>query len=538
MDANPTSSLTTPPTGVTRPPWPDNIKRKFLFNAAWISVLWADVFWTLHTEWEINEQYSFGYLMPFLGLYLLYLRWEDRPDVQPLMPARRLLLPAAALLLLFIFPFRILFYANPDWRLLMWAHTLAVWGFTLLTLAAFGGKEWLRHFGLAFTFFLLAVPWPSMIEIPLIQGLMRMVAQVSVEVINIMGIHAVQMGNLIQLPKGLVGVEEACSGVRSFQSALMAGYFFGEWFRFKVSFRVLLIAVGMGLSVFLNLLRTVTLTLVTHFEGGEAMQRWHDPVGYFVYFGSFGVIFLAAVLMMKFARQHRKVMMPKGKFLRGEPKGLMKQPGIIALASVWVFTVAGAELFYRVGSQGSDFQVRVQPTIERIDATVRTPEIPPQTRALLRYSDGLMATWRRAGAAWTMYFFDWEAGDVSSFAGVHRPEICLQAAGLVLEARHEPLVVNQGPFDLILETYTFRSGERRYHVFFSVWEREEGRHVPVNLSPEDRLTNVVERSRSSARQSLQLVLMGMPSMDSARAAAQSFLSYGVDIQVDSPSTTS
>lgn len=534
MESHPSPPSTKSDSSISRPAWPGPDRSRFSWNLAFLGILWADVFWTLQTEWEINEQYSFGYLMPFLGLYLLYLRWEDRPAVAPANRMARLELPAAILLLLLLLPLRVLFMANPDWRLLMWAHTGIVWGYTLYKLAGFGGRSWLLHFAPAFTFFLLAVPWPSVIEVPLVQGLMRLVAQVSVEVINILGIHAVQQGNLIQLPRGLVGVEEACSGVRSFQSALMAGYFFSEWFRFKWPFRLALIGVGLALSILLNLLRTLTLTLVTHFEGGESMQRWHDPVGYFVYFGSFGLIFLAAFLLMGVARQHRHHLMPKGKFLRGDPSGLLGKTALAVLVALWGGTVAGAELFYRAGQSEPAFFVDVRPTLDQVDAPVRKPEIPPQTRALLRYSEGLMATWRDRNASWTLYFFDWEAGDVSSFAGVHRPEICLQAAGLVLDSRHEPLVINRGPFDLVMETYTFRSGERQYHVFFGVWERKDGRNVPVNQSPEDRLANVLNRSRSEARQSLQVVIMGMPDMGLARAAASRFLDYGLQVDLETP----
>src|SRR5213595_3278749 len=49
--------------------------------AAAIAALWFILFWQLSGEWSINEQYSYGWFVPFFALYLFWLRWEDRPEV-------------------------------------------------------------------------------------------------------------------------------------------------------------------------------------------------------------------------------------------------------------------------------------------------------------------------------------------------------------------------------------------------------------------------------------------------------------------------
>ena len=45
-----------------------------------IGALWFILFWQLSNEWSINEQYSYGWLVPFFALFFFWLRWEDRPD--------------------------------------------------------------------------------------------------------------------------------------------------------------------------------------------------------------------------------------------------------------------------------------------------------------------------------------------------------------------------------------------------------------------------------------------------------------------------
>jgi len=42
-------------------------------------VLWADLVRMLSYEWEANEQYAYGWFVPFFALYFFWLRWQDRP---------------------------------------------------------------------------------------------------------------------------------------------------------------------------------------------------------------------------------------------------------------------------------------------------------------------------------------------------------------------------------------------------------------------------------------------------------------------------
>ena len=51
----------------------------------------------------------------------------------------------------------------------------------------------------------------------------RGVAAIAAETMTLFGVPAQLEGNLIRVSSGLVGVNEACSGVRSLQTSLMIG---------------------------------------------------------------------------------------------------------------------------------------------------------------------------------------------------------------------------------------------------------------------------------------------------------------------------
>src|SRR5207249_8894923 len=99
--------------------------------------------------------------------------------------------------------------------------------------------SWLRYFAIPVLFFLTAVPWVTAIEAPIIEGLMRAVAAIAAETLALFGIPVEAEGNLLRLPFGLVGVNEACSGVRSLQTSIMIGLLFGELKRLSVGQRIL-----------------------------------------------------------------------------------------------------------------------------------------------------------------------------------------------------------------------------------------------------------------------------------------------------------
>jgi len=45
-----------------------------------LGTLWFVVCRHLSAEWSYNEQYNYGWFVPFFALYLFWLRWEDRPQ--------------------------------------------------------------------------------------------------------------------------------------------------------------------------------------------------------------------------------------------------------------------------------------------------------------------------------------------------------------------------------------------------------------------------------------------------------------------------
>jgi len=276
----------------------EHIHTPHLFTIAYAGVLLIISIWQLYPEWLLNPQYEYGLFVPVLALYLFYLRYQDRP--MPQRPMYELAFNPICLgglvltaVLCWLYP------SNMDWRMLLWAQALWAVGVSLSLCYAQGGLRYLQHFSFPILFILIAVPWPKSIEKIVIDGLMGVVATVTVEALNLWGIFAHQQGNVIILSEGAVNIAEACSGIRSFQSTLMGSIFLGELFRLSIAHRIVLGVASCCFSFGFNLVRTLALTYVVNAYGHSALADWHDTAGYMIFFVSFGFLFILALWFKK-----------------------------------------------------------------------------------------------------------------------------------------------------------------------------------------------------------------------------------------------
>src|SRR5439155_3739603 len=164
-------------------------------GVAAVGALWFVLCRQLSGEWVVNEQYNYGWFVPFFALYLFWLRWQDRPEpeVRSQKSEVRSRLVAAIIglaALLLLLPIRLFEIGTPEWRPLGWIHAASVAALTLLYIWSAGGKPWLRHFAFPIAFFFVAVPGVTPIEGPIIQGLMRAVARVAAETVALFGLPA------------------------------------------------------------------------------------------------------------------------------------------------------------------------------------------------------------------------------------------------------------------------------------------------------------------------------------------------------------
>src|SRR2546428_6865817 len=102
---------------------------KLLAIVVFFAALWLILWWQLSGEWSVNDQYSYGWFVPFFAIVLFWLRWEDRPKTREDRGQRTedrkknaLAIGIAIAGLLLLFPVRLFEIGNPDSRPLSWLH--------------------------------------------------------------------------------------------------------------------------------------------------------------------------------------------------------------------------------------------------------------------------------------------------------------------------------------------------------------------------------------------------------------------------------
>jgi exosortase/archaeosortase family protein len=125
------------------------------------------------------------------------------------------------------------------------------------------------------------------------------VTGLTVTILGWVDILATQHGNVIEISTGVVGIDEACSGIRSFQSMLMGALFLGELYRLRWPHRLALIGSGVVVAFGLNVVRTFILTWRASDVGIEAVSKWHDPAGLSIFLASFACLWLLALRLRK-----------------------------------------------------------------------------------------------------------------------------------------------------------------------------------------------------------------------------------------------
>jgi len=269
-----------------------------------VYVIWDQMHW-----WGDREDYSFGYLVPLFAAYVIYDRWpkircflfRGAPEGETPAEAKSgglhstvegiAIIGFCACLLLFGTGALIRAATGPQDAASL-AIALGFSGLTLSSVFIFA-KERVdgtpmslkARFALVALFlfpaiiWLISAPLVSVFETKIRVFLLNKVTIVVFSVFEFLGYELEREGNVLILPEGRVGVEEACSGIRSLTACLFAGSFLASVFLDRFWKKAMLVFAAMCFAVLTNLIRSMFLTLWSYHHGGNAIdESWVLPV--------------------------------------------------------------------------------------------------------------------------------------------------------------------------------------------------------------------------------------------------------------------
>jgi exosortase len=494
-----------------------------------LGYLWFRLIDNLSVEWNTNPQYSYGWVVPLLCLGLLLRRWQSFPELRN---QKSVINSQRSVILLFAFfaflylPTRLIEEATPEWRPIQWSLGTEAIGLTLCLIYLGKGQGWLRQVAFPICFFFVAIPWPTLIEQPVIQSLTRINSAIVVELLGWMGIPALQHGNLIELSTGTVGVEEACSGIRSFQTSLMISLFFGEFYAMGWGRRLLLVPLGFILAMGFNVCRMWFLTMVAAKKGVAAIAEYHDPAGIMI-----TLVCTAGLWGLARLFKSSKSLIPSGQIptASGGPEVNMPHPRssiLLCLGAallLWLVAVeVGTQLWYR----GLESHLVPSPKwsvmLPADSPTFKTMPIDTKTEYLLQFDDAKQGAWIDSeGHRWQTFYCSWRPGRVAGYlAKRHTPEICLPATGWKMVSGPELTMMNVRGVALPVRSYVFGTESGSMYVFHCRWEAgvNEDAYVAHESARFNLIRGIWAGRGNHGQKVLEIIVSGYADIEQAKAA--------------------
>ena len=238
-----------------------------------IAFLWSYLpgFVSLWNTWNRSDEYSSGLLVPFLAIYILWLRHNDiaRGTLKPSVWGLFAFIAAQALRLFGLY----LGYSAAE-------NLSIVLSISALVLMLCGWKLF-KKVVTVLLFLCLMLPWPTRVQAAVALPLQRWATSSAIFCLEIMGYNVIQEGNIIHIEQARVAVAEACNGLRMITaffviSGLVVLLVKREWWE-----KLIILASSLPIALICNTVRlAITAIAFTVLIGEHWEKIFHDFGGY------------------------------------------------------------------------------------------------------------------------------------------------------------------------------------------------------------------------------------------------------------------
>jgi len=176
----------------------------------------------------------------------------------------------------------------------------------------------------------LLVCLPSVVEVGLTSQLQLLSSTLSSRLLDVVGVNHLMTGNVLHLDGQDLFVDQACSGVVSLFSILAFGAMFAVWQRYPLVRSVLLLVIGVGWTILLNVLRITIIAISDQWYDLDLVHGWpHTMLGMVLFLVTLAGFYCSDQLL--------------GGVLRPIPEDVDPDRGLNFTERVWNYlTAAGA----------------------------------------------------------------------------------------------------------------------------------------------------------------------------------------------------
>lgn len=448
-----------------------------------MAVAWVWLAAACAGEWSGNPDYAHGWIVLPLAAYFLVKRLAGTGPGGTSELGRRGAWMGLWIGALLVLPLELGLQAPLYWRVFPWGIALVVAAATICCAYLAGGRPFVLAALFPLVFLASGIPWPTALEQPLSLWLMNRVASFLATVLPMAGIPAQQEGTTLVLLNCTVGVEEACSGVRSLQSSVMIALAAGEFFSLRPLRRILLVAAGFLMALASNAARTLVLTFAGIHGGTSAMEKVHDLAG---------LLALGALAAGIFALGwwiRRPDSEPTGRRQDPPPRSDPEPAHCATKRRVRVARLLAVGLAGYLGAWGwyafHESRTReggMHPLVA-VDTSghVRELEVPPILQSGLAADVGSFARVVLAnGTAANGFHFFWDGSKNNAQQFYHRPDSCMPEGGWAFVGPESTAGGMIGQMPVEWAALPYEKGGRRGLLLWAAWV--DGRQIPFSVN--------------------------------------------------------
>ena len=255
----------------------------FILSAFFIALYYPVIASMIH-DWEVNKNYSHGYLIPFITGYMI---WNIRKE----------------LLQIEIVPNNwgvLLILAGVVQMIVAWVGTEYFLQRTSMIVILFGialfltGSKITKKLSMPLLYLIFMVPIPAIIWNKFAFPMKLFASYIATHIVDAIGISILREGNILHLASTTLEVADACSGLRSLTSLLALSAAFTLMISLSRWKKCVLFFSAVPIAIFTNVMRlTITAALASRYGEKVAQGFLHDFSGWLIFM--LGLVMLIGV---------------------------------------------------------------------------------------------------------------------------------------------------------------------------------------------------------------------------------------------------
>ncbi len=259
--------------------------------------LYAHAIRTLISDWSVDPNFSHGFLIPPIALYMV---WFNK-DILLSIPPK----PSNLGLGIILFGMVVHLAGHTGAELFLMRFSMII---TLAGIVVYlAGWSFLKALAVPLVYLIMMIPIPSIIWNKIAFPLQLAAAQMAAELIQIIQIAVYREGNILHLANTSLEVVDACSGLRSLTSLIALTGVFAYLAPFSILKKWILFFSAIPIAVAVNVIRlTITAAMAFYISPDTAHGFLHDMSGLIIFGGALALVYLVFTVEMAIERRQRR----------------------------------------------------------------------------------------------------------------------------------------------------------------------------------------------------------------------------------------